>query len=210
MGVTQIVCKTLEVMYRRIILSSLLMGCASCVPVKSTRYEALDRPQVAAATNENLLPCPPVNGYAQGTHGAAMLVNAYYDKGRARIEILAYVSNPHHLTFKTFELQLVSLSDPTMRSLVPLAFYRYCKGSESDRYCPRQNPTDHTLSEPVGSDPLHARADFIGIANVPPELVEGFQIAFPEIADSAVTVETKPLRFQRRNGVLLRGLGGCE
>ena len=201
---------SLDVMYRHIFLLSVLIGCASCVPVKSARYEAVDRPRVASATNGNLLACPPINGYWQGSLDAALNVNAYVDSRQARVEVLAYVYNSHRLTFKTFELQLVSLSTPTIRSLIPVAFYRNCKGSKSDRSCPRENPEDHTLSEPAGSDSLHAQAQFIGFADVPPELADGFQVTLPEIFDRTVRVDTKPLKFQRRNDVLLRGLGGCE
>jgi hypothetical protein len=201
---------SLDVMYRRVFLMSLLTSCAGCVPIKSTYYEAIDKSRVAAATDGNLLACPSLKGYGLGTAGASMWVNAYSDSGRARIELLAYISNPHQLTFETFELQLISLSEPTNRSSVPLVFYRYCKGLESARDCPRENPEDRTLSEPVGSNPFPAQFQFIGIAFVPPQLVDGFQVTLPDIFDRAARVDARPLRFQRHSGALLTGLGGCE
>jgi hypothetical protein len=197
-------------MFRRKFLLPLLMGCVGCVPIKSSYYEAVDKSRVAAATDGNLLPCPPLNGYGVGAHDASMWVNAHFDSGRGRIELLAYISNPHQLTFEAFQLQLISLSDPTIRSLVPLAFYRYCKGGKSVSDCPREEPMDRTLSEPAGSHPFPKVFQFIGIAYVPPELAEGFQISLPDIFDRDVKIETKPLRFQRHTGVLLTGLGGCE
>jgi hypothetical protein len=109
-----------------------------------------------------------------GAHDASMWVNAYFDSGRARIELLTYISNSHELTFEAFQLQLISLSDPTIRLLVPLAFYRYCKGGEGVRDCPREEAADRTLSEPVGSHAFPAEFQFIGIAYAPPELVDGF------------------------------------
>jgi hypothetical protein len=197
-------------MYRRLFLMSLLTSCVGCVPIKSTYYVAIDKSRMAAATDENVLPCPPITGYQLGVHGAYLSVNTHDDSGKAHIEVLVYIAQPHQLTFETFELQLSSLSDPTTRSSVPLAFYRFCSWIEPARHCPLENPTDRTLRDPVGVGSSLSEPKLIGIANVPPELVDGFQVTFPAIVDGATTVDTKPLRFRRHTGVLLTGLGGCK
>jgi len=196
-------------MYRDLLISVLLISGASCVPVKTTYYEAVDRPRVASATNGNVIACPPIGGYGLGTIGAArLLVDAGYAEGRARVDLVVFVWALHQLTFKASEIQLTSLSDPTIRSFAPFTFYVDCKHAEPERYCPRVPPEVHTLGGPPNSSQI--TASFIGIADVPSEFVSGFIVTLPDIFEGTSRIDTKPLKFQRRTGVLLRGLGGCE
>ena len=194
-------------MWRYPLALLLLVSSASCVPVKTTYYEAVDRPRVAAATNGNLFPCPPTGGYGVGST-MPISVNADYALGFARVYLNIYVLPAHQLLLQTQELRLTSLENSQVTTSIPLTFYADCAESiDPARHCVALSSEVRSLAG--GGGPFPRR--FFGIGRVPSELVNGFLVTPPEVFDGATRISSsKPLRFERRMGVLSRGLGGCQ
>jgi hypothetical protein len=197
-------------MQRSLIIAILLLSSSGCVPIKTTYYESIDRPRVAAATQGNLLPCPAIDGYGVGFRNTTTRLHVSADPvgARARIDIFVPVMPLHQITFQTLNIQLTSLSDPAAASSAPLTFYIYCNYGEHERNCPRIPSEVHTLEAPATASSFPAK--YVGIVDVPPELASGFIVILPDIYDGSSKLEAVPLRFLRRNGVVLRGEGGCQ
>ena len=200
--------QALAVMLRSLLALPVLVACASCVPVKTTFYEAVDRPRVAAGTEGNLFSCPPIGGYGLGSVGAVrILVDGVYDHGLARVELRVYIWRSHQVAFEAQELHVISLEHPEVTTSLPLAFYENCRPEEVERFCRRLAADVRTLT---GSDSPRRTSDFIAVANVPSEFVNGFLLTLPAIVDGTSRIGDKTLRFELRTMTLTRGLGGCE
>src|SRR6267143_5049709 len=113
-------------MARLALVFVLLVVDAGCVPVRTTYYEAVDRQRVAAGTEGNLFPCPPIGGYGFQEIWGGMSVMAVYGQDRIRVELHIVVSHSHQVTFETREVKLTSLEDPQVTSSIPLSFYMEC------------------------------------------------------------------------------------
>ncbi len=195
---------------RSLVISVLLLLSSGCIPIKTTYYESIDRPRVAAATQGNLLSCPPLYGYGVEFHDTTTEIGVDADPvgDRARIDIVVPIRAPHKVTFQTLAVQLTSLSDPGATSSAPITFYVHCNGGEEERKCPRVPAGVQTLSGPATfSEPP---AKYVGIVDVPAGMASGFVVILPDIYDGASKPEAVPLRFRRRNGFLSRGEGGCQ
>ncbi len=196
----------LAVMTRLALVFVFLAVDAGCVPVKTTYYEAVDRQRVAAGTEGNLFPCPPIGGYGFEQIWGEMVVRAVYDQDRVRVELNVVVSRPHQVTFETREVQLTSLENPQLTSSIPLSFYVDCQRGDPEHDCPRLPAEARTLT---GGDKSRAISRFIGVVSVPPQFVNGFLVTLPPVFDGASRIDIKPLKYQLRRGVVLGGLGGC-
>jgi hypothetical protein len=197
----------LEVMARHALVFAFLVVGAGCVPVKTTYYEAVDRQRLAAGTEGNLFPCPPIGGYGFQQVWGGMSVMAVYGQDRVRVELHVVVSHSHQLTFETREVQLTSLEDPQVTSSIPLSFYVECPRGDPERDCPRLPAEVRTLT---GGDKSQAISRFIGVVSVPPQFVSGFLVTLPPVFDGTNRIDIKPLKYQLRSGVVLGGLGGCQ
>jgi hypothetical protein len=199
----------LAVMSRYLLALLVLITGTSCVPVKTTYYEAVDKPRVAAGTNGNLFPCPPLEGYGVGQIGAVrIVVYPGYDQGRARIKLLMSVWPAHTLTFETAEVQLTSLDSLRVTTSVPLTFYMECPEPQADRYCLPMAPQVRTLK--ASDKPSPFPTSFTAVGYVPPAFEQGFLVTLPSVFDGNSRIESRALKFELRTGVLSRGLGGCQ
>lgn len=196
-------------MRRRFIISCLFLSISGCLPIKQTYYEAIDTPKVAAGSQGNAFPCPPIYGYRVPFHDTTteLIVEADPAGDHARLAIFVTVGYPHQVTFQALSVQLTSLVDPVATSSAPITFYIDCDRGEQERKCPRTPAASHTLEGPAMDAP--SRAKYVGMVDVPPGLASGFMVALPYIHDGASKPEAVPIRFLRRNGVLLSGEGGC-
>jgi hypothetical protein len=51
--------------------------------------------------------------------------------------------------------------------------------------------------------------NIVGVANVPPELVGGFLVDFPDAVNALSSIDAKPQKFELRTRVLVQGTLGC-
>ena len=196
----------LAVMVRPTSALCFLVLAAGCVPVKTTYYEAVDRQRVAAGTEGNLFPCPPIGGYGIYQVWGDINVVARYDQDRVRVELNINVVRPHQVTFEAREVQLTSLEDPQLTSSIPISLYVDCPRGDTERDCPRLSADARTLT---GGDQSRAISTFKGFVHVPPQFVNGFVVTLPPVFDGASRIDIKPLKYQLRRGVVLAGPGGC-
>jgi len=186
-------------------LASLLLAAgAGCVPVKTTYYEAVDRPWAAAFTEGSAAKCPPTY-YAPKVGASQFVVRAMHRGGKAQIAVGVRVAWMEKLAFKSWNVRLTSVSDPTIQLFVPLRFSGEC-GRLTD--CPVPADTN-TLAGSESGPPKFDRY-FNGLADVPPELVAGFLVELPEVSDGTEQLDARPMKFELRSRVLVKGLHGCE
>jgi len=200
----------LAVMSRNL-LALLMLTIGGCVwPAKTTYYEAVDKPWSAVATQGNLAKCPP-QMYGLGDIGATRIVLAADDYGgSARVSLHVFVWRQHQLTFPTSGIRLTSLSDTRVQWSAPIRFYVACPSAKVERTCPRVPAEAPTLLGPAGTSSRSSTTAFVGFADVPPELLDGFLVELPDVFDGLSKLDVKPLRFKRRTEVLLRGTFGCD
>ena len=204
---------SLAVMSRGLLALLLLTGGGCVWPAKTTYYEAVDKPWSAVATEGNLAKCPP-QMYGLGDIGATRIALAAGDYGGSvRVSLHVYIWRQHQLTFPASGIRLTSLSDPRVQSSAPISFYVACPSATVatvERTCPRVPAEPPTLLGPAGTSPRSSTTRFIGFADVPPELLDGFLVELPDVFDGPSKLDVKPLKFKRRTEVLLRGTFGCD
>lgn len=188
-------------MSRRLLASFLLVAVASCASSTWYHYEAVDRPRVVPVVNRKVIECNPNENYELGTLDATwMVVSARYEEGRARVLVSLVVWPVHHVRFQTLDVRLTSLADATVSALVPVTLYIDCGYDDPERHCDRVPVAMQTLDGPVSSS--QDVAAFDGVAHIPPEFLDGFLVTLPDVFDGTSRVAAKPLRFERRPGVL--------
>ena len=193
-------------MSRRLLAPLFLVTAASCVPVKTTYYEAMDRPWEADGT---LTGCPPTHvGIKLGASGSGasyLVVSATHRAGGAQIAVHVGVGRMHQLTFKSWNVRLTSVLDPTIQSFAHLSFSGQCGRFT---YCPVPQEPKALVGPERASEPFER--DFMGLADVPSEFVAGFVVELPEILDGSEKLDAKPMKFELRTRVLVKGVHGCE
>jgi len=104
-------------------------------------------------------------------------------------------------------MRVTSLADAKIQASIPLVFSADCSDNFHSKDCP-------IPSEPrilVGPEGESRRSDshFQARADLPPESVGGFLLELPEVSDGPSKLEPKPLKFELRTHVLVRGTFGC-
>ena len=200
----------LAVMLGRVLASLSLVAVASCAPTRNFYYQAVDRPCVAPIANSKVFENHPTRLYELGTWRASWIaVHARYQEGRARVLLTVVVWPGHHVAFRKLNIRLTALADSTVNAVVPVTFYMECGygGDEPDRYCDHVPAAMQTLDGPRSSS--QSVAAFAGVAEVPPEFVDGFLVALSDVSDGTSRIESGPLRFEHRPEPW-KGSGTCH
>jgi hypothetical protein len=188
------------------LLVLLLLALAGCWPAYTSYYEAVNRPWTQGGRNGAVGNCPPMYDSAR-VDGTAFMVTPNYKEGRVQIEVDTWISRGHQATFESWNMRVTSLADAKIQVSIPLAFSADCSDNFHSKYCP-------VPSEPrilVGPESESRRSDshFRARADLPPEFVGGFLLELPEVSDGPSKLEAKPLKFELRTHVLVRGTFGC-
>jgi hypothetical protein len=196
----------LDLVARRLVALGILTMTACVWPAKTTYYEAVDKPWRAASTDGNLTRCPSMN-YGQINLGKTrILLESSYHAGTGRIAVYVY-DHENQLNFQTLNLRLTSLTDPHVQSSIPLIFYTIC-GEQDVGHCPKASTAPKTLNGPESASMI-VHENIVGVANVPPELVGGFLVEFPDAVNGLSSIDAKPQKFELRTKVLVQGTFGC-
>jgi hypothetical protein len=150
--------------------------------------------------------CPPMYDGAR-VDGITFMVTPNYEDGHVQVDVLASITRGHLASFASWNMRVTSLADPKIQASIPLAFSAYCGDNFHSKYCPVALEPK-TLAGPQGESPK-TDSQFLARPNLPAEFTDGFLLELPEVFDGASKLEPKPLKFELRKHMLVRGTFGC-
>ena len=198
------ICRLIAVMPRGLLVL-LLLALAGCWPAYTSYYEA-NRPWTKGGKNGAVSDCPPMYDSVR-VNGTGIMVTPNYNEGKVQIEVEAWISRGHQATFESWNVHVTSSADAKIQVSMPLAFSLDCSDNFHSKLCPI--PSEQRILAGPESDSRQTVSHFRARIDLPQEFVAGFLLELPEVSDGGSTLEPKPLKFDLRTHVLVRGTFGC-
>src|SRR5262249_51845999 len=108
------------------------------------------------------------------------------------------------------EVRVAPLDASVSPISIPLIFDADCRQRETlEAFCPPVPPGTRVLNGPPDASSPDATQSFTAMINVPTAFTDGFAVMLPRVTYGGSEVEARPFKFKLRNGVLLKGVGGC-